>query len=156
MQKYHSFPWDVIADRRHNLNGVLGDLSVKLEYGWIITSHGFVWIQLLLHVLTSILVQLIYLRADSRFVSSQWETSLQSKASSYWLGANIESALFLSEKTLTSAGSGVSLLNAITAFQSLREFCLNLTFIQFSWNIAVVTTQSGVVDEILTIPFQLV
>ena len=32
-------------------------------------------------------------RADSRFVSSQWVTSLQSNAVSYWLGANLESAL---------------------------------------------------------------
>ena len=32
-------------------------------------------------------------RADSRFVPSQWETSLQSNAVSHWLGANLESAL---------------------------------------------------------------
>ena len=32
-------------------------------------------------------------RADSRFVSSQWETSLQSNTVSHWLGANLESAL---------------------------------------------------------------
>ena len=32
-------------------------------------------------------------RADPRFVPSQWETSLQSNATSHWLGANIESAL---------------------------------------------------------------
>ena len=30
---------------------------------------------------------------DSRLAPSQWETSLQSNAVSYWLGANLESAL---------------------------------------------------------------
>ena len=34
-------------------------------------------------------------RADSRFVPSQWETSLQSNAVSHWPGANLESALEL-------------------------------------------------------------
>ena len=33
------------------------------------------------------------LRADSRFVPSQWETSLQSNAVSHWLGPILESAL---------------------------------------------------------------
>ena len=32
-------------------------------------------------------------RADSRYVPSQWETSLQSNAVSHWLGANLASAL---------------------------------------------------------------
>ena len=32
-------------------------------------------------------------RADSRFVPSQWETSLQSNTISHWLGANLESAM---------------------------------------------------------------
>ena len=32
-------------------------------------------------------------RADSRLAPSQWETALQSNAVSYWLGANLESAL---------------------------------------------------------------
>ena len=36
-----------------------------------------------------------YYRADSRFVPSQWETSLQSNTVSHWLGANLESALGL-------------------------------------------------------------
>ena len=35
------------------------------------------------------------LRADSRLATSQWETSLQSNTVSYWLGANLESALKL-------------------------------------------------------------
>ena len=33
--------------------------------------------------------------ADSRLASSQWETSLQSNAVSHWLGANLESALYI-------------------------------------------------------------
>ena len=33
--------------------------------------------------------------ADSRFAPSQWETSLQGNAVSHWLGANLESALYL-------------------------------------------------------------
>ena len=35
-----------------------------------------------------------YPRADSRFAPSQWETLLQSNGISYWLGANLESALY--------------------------------------------------------------
>ena len=37
----------------------------------------------------------IYFRADSRFVPNQWETSLQNNAISHWLGANLESAMYL-------------------------------------------------------------
>ena len=36
-------------------------------------------------------------RADSRLVSSQWETSLQNNAVSHWVGANLESALQLQQ-----------------------------------------------------------
>ena len=36
-----------------------------------------------------------YFSADSRLAPSQWETSLQSKTVSHWLGANLESALYL-------------------------------------------------------------
>ena len=36
-----------------------------------------------------------YLRNDSMFTPSQWETSLQSNDVSHWLGANLESALYL-------------------------------------------------------------
>ena len=34
-------------------------------------------------------------RADSRFASSKWESTLQSNAVSHWLGANLESTLFI-------------------------------------------------------------
>ena len=36
----------------------------------------------------------MYSRVDSRLVSSQWETSLQSNGISHWLGANLEWALY--------------------------------------------------------------
>ena len=39
-----------------------------------------------------IINQLIY-SVDSRFAPSQWQTALQSNDVSYWLGANLESAL---------------------------------------------------------------
>ena len=41
-----------------------------------------------------------WLRADSRFAPSQWETSLQSNAVSHWLGANLKSALWLTTDSL--------------------------------------------------------
>ena len=37
----------------------------------------------------------MYIRADSRFAPSQWETSLQSNGVSHWLGANLKSALYM-------------------------------------------------------------
>ena len=40
--------------------------------------------------------ELLYYRADSKLVPSQWETSLQSNAVSHWLGASLESALHYS------------------------------------------------------------
>ena len=40
-----------------------------------------------------------YIRADSTLAPSQWETSLQSNGISHWLGANLESALYVSHKT---------------------------------------------------------
>ena len=41
----------------------------------------------------------IYIRADSRFVPSQWETSLQSNTYSHWLTVNLESALYIEAMT---------------------------------------------------------
>ena len=38
---------------------------------------------------------IIWLRADFKFAFSQWETSLQSNAVSHWLGAYLESTLWL-------------------------------------------------------------
>ena len=36
-----------------------------------------------------------FIRANSRLAANQWETSLQSNTVSHWLGANLESALFI-------------------------------------------------------------
>ena len=36
-----------------------------------------------------------YIRADSRFAPSQWETALLCNDVSHWLGANLESALYM-------------------------------------------------------------
>ena len=45
-----------------------------------------------------------YLRADSRFASSQWETALLCNDVSHWLGTSLESALYLTgPKPLTEA-----------------------------------------------------
>ena len=41
------------------------------------------------------------IRADSRLVPSQWETSLQSNAVSHWLGANLESSLCIVQRSPT-------------------------------------------------------
>ena len=46
-------------------------------------------------------------RTDSRFVPSQWETSLQSNAVSHWLCANLESALLKITRSLQNARVGV-------------------------------------------------
>ena len=47
-------------------------------------------------------------RVDSRFVPSQWETSLQSNAVSHWLCANLESALGY-------ASTGLSVLRSLVS-----------------------------------------
>ena len=41
-----------------------------------------------------------YVRADSRFAPSQWETALLCNDVSRWLGANLESALYTENKTM--------------------------------------------------------
>ena len=43
----------------------------------------------------------IYHRADSRLAPSQWETSLQCNAVSYWPSANLESALYYLKSRLS-------------------------------------------------------
>ena len=50
-----------------------------LEHRWVFTSHSFLW----------------YIRADSRFAHSQWETALLCNDVSHWLGASLESALYI-------------------------------------------------------------
>ena len=43
-------------------------------------------------------------RADSRFAPSQWETPLQNKDVSHWLGAILESALDFDGKIISEMG----------------------------------------------------
>ena len=47
-----------------------------------------------------------YFRANSKLAPSQWKMSWQSNAVSHWLGANLESALYL-EKIPTAGGPKV-------------------------------------------------
>ena len=53
-------------------------------------------------------------RADSRFVPSQWEMSLQSNAISHWLGANLKSAL----STSLRVGSELSVVSSVSDLYS--------------------------------------
>ena len=46
------------------------------------------------HLFWNVHIGKVYNRTNSRLAPSQWETSLQSKAISHWLGANLESALY--------------------------------------------------------------
>ena len=57
---------------------------------------------------------LVYLRADSRFVPSQWEMALLCNVVSHWLGASLESALYLiSEQVRSSTSAGVDFVTTI-------------------------------------------
>ena len=47
---------------------------------------------------SSLVIDLIYSRADSMRTPSQWETSLQSNAVSHWLPANLSSTLYSNDK----------------------------------------------------------
>ena len=61
-----------------------------LKYSTLYEIVSFnVWVTYYVWNLISVLS---WVRADSRFVPSQWETSIQSNAVSHWLGANLESA----------------------------------------------------------------
>ena len=63
-----------------NFNGT------ALYYRWgRILEEGYCWADILF-------------RADSRFAPSQWETSLQSKAVSHWLGANLDQPWLLNKQ----------------------------------------------------------
>ena len=56
-------------------------------------------------------------RADSRLAPSQWETSLQSNTVSHWLGANLESALYV-----CYSYDAVLYINALRPRQNGRHF----------------------------------
>ena len=58
----------------------------------ITLGDEILWDPFLSH-LASVPSALSVYRADSRFVPSQWETSLKSNTVSHWMGANLESAL---------------------------------------------------------------
>ena len=72
-----------------NLNFTKQEASTTI---W--NSHWFISLYLYYFVLyTEISLPVVILRADFRFVPSQWETSLQNNTISHWLGTNLESAL---------------------------------------------------------------
>ena len=69
--------------------------------------------------------QFTWYRADSRFASCQWETTLQSNAVSHWLGANLESAHCICKwANLSLASNAVlfhtSVLTPVTAGPSVN------------------------------------
>ena len=50
----------------------------------------------------------VYIRADSRFAPSQWETALLCNDVSHWLGANLKSALYIRHQTGARVANGVA------------------------------------------------
>ena len=78
-----------------------------------------------------------FTRADSRRAPSQQETSLQSNAVSYWLGTNLESALFNLARRIAVPSYPVKWTSHIFAqtqtewhIQQLAEFQMVIIF----WN----------------------
>ena len=67
-------------------------LRLKLNH---VSKRGHCWC---LSTPWSVLIS----RANSMFVPSQWEMSVQSNAVSHWLGANLESALLLVKQKRTA------------------------------------------------------
>ena len=76
-------------------------------------------------------------RADSRFAPSQWETSLQSKAVSHWLGASLDSALNTCCHTLVKFAFFHCMTNIILLHIMTHYFSLTGTQPVFrpQWNI---------------------
>ena len=60
-----------------------------------------------------------YLRADTRFASSQWEMLLQSNAISHWLGTNLESVLHLITISNGSSDDKIGSMTPHTAMTSV-------------------------------------
>ena len=57
------------------------------------------WYQMLVkEAIVYFVTQAMEIRADSRFVPSQWETVLLCNDVSHWLGSNLESALGMVEE----------------------------------------------------------
>ena len=53
-------------------------------------------------------------RADSRLAPSQWETALLCNDASHWLGANLESALYMAPDGLRTQGARASSARRLT------------------------------------------
>ena len=66
-----------------------------------------------------------YCRADSRFVPSQWETSLQSNDVSHWLGVSLESALVLYHISLFSDIFIMNLSRILKSELPLHQFLMS-------------------------------
>ena len=88
----------------HRLDGRMIVVWSAYGIGWfriVLDSHPGLWQLKTTEIvsgyqmpcITICIMPLYNCRADSRFASSQWETSLQSNAVSHWTGANLESAL---------------------------------------------------------------
>ena len=83
----HNFPQSVISYHRYGSNYMMAfNMSKEI-------SGDLAALQMLPYVSYSLSLPSPECRADSRLVSSQWETSLQRKAVVRWPGANLESAL---------------------------------------------------------------
>ena len=62
---------------------------IQIPYHWVLFHAPYSYTR------CGKLGYVIHIRADSRLTPSQWDTSLQSKAVSHWLGANLESAMHM-------------------------------------------------------------
>ena len=99
-------PWNLtehtcVEDRQACWNKV-NHGPVDKQACWNQVKHGPVsntdhWFWLLTQIITTQLPG----RVDSRFAPRQWETSLQSNTVSYWLCANLESALPCTQYIIT-------------------------------------------------------
>ena len=61
-------------------------------------------------------VRVMQIRADSRFVPSQWQTALLCNDVSHWLGASLESALISIHLAIIGSGNGLSFIWCQTIF----------------------------------------
>ena len=78
-----------------DLNSCLGDegRATARAFQMMTENHLFWWVTGYCNASNLYLLLLMINRADSRFASSQWETSLPCNDVSHWLGINLESAL---------------------------------------------------------------
>ena len=96
--------WDFCANIKFiflwNRMGPFGscDINIKITLSWAHKQFGN-----RLSTVSSPYIFLCVCRADSRLAPSQRETSLQSDVVSYWLGANLKSALCIRTSPATCA-----------------------------------------------------